>query len=62
MEKSVRTGGTYATIKMKANKFIEHDRHFRVTFWAMLANFSGLALGVHYALRFFISYLNSFEI
>ena len=51
----------YAVIRVKANGYIQHERHFRVTFWALLANFSALSLGVYSSLSFFLSYLNTYE-
>ena len=51
----------YAKVALRANNNVQHERYFRVTFWAFLANFSGLALGIFSGLHFLMSYLHSFE-
>ena len=51
----------YAAIKFRAERYVEHERHFRVTFWDLFSNFSALALGVFSVLSFCMRYLNSHE-
>ena len=54
-------GKVYAQIIIKANNYIQLEHHFRVSFWALVANFSGLALGINSTLTFLMRYLNLFE-
>ena len=51
----------YAAIVFRAERYVEHERHFRVTFWALFAYFSALALGVYSVLSFLLYYLNTYE-
>ena len=55
------SANAFAAITVQAERFVQHERHFRVTFWALFANFSALALGVYSALSFFLYYLIIYE-
>ena len=55
------SANAFAAITVRAERFVQHERHFRVTFWDLLSNTSALALGLFSALSFFLSYLNSYE-
>ena len=53
--------GKYAAIEIRASQYVQHELYFITTFWAFVANFSGLALGIHAGLNFIMSSLNTFE-
>ena len=58
MKKSINK---YGEITTQPDVHRGHERQYKVTFWSLLANFSGLALGINSALTFFMRNINIFE-
>ena len=51
----------FSQIEVRPRKYVTHERHYRVTFWQILSNFSGLALGVYSSAFFIMGKFNFFE-
>ena len=51
----------YAQIIIRANYYFQYEHQFRVSFWALVANLSGLDLGIHAIISFLMRFLNAFE-